>query len=80
MYIDISIKYFILIMLKHYKTQDNPVLYEPHAADDSYTRSMTPGSTAIIDLPYGSTVEDYRLVFTKQTSSLTSGNFSVKTK
>lgn len=57
---------------------DSPGMYEPISASYTYT-GVTTGSTIDMDLPEGSTLTNYRVVFTRTTSSTTSGEFSVKT-
>lgn len=59
--------------------EDGDGVYEAYDPNGGYTFSLKYGETLNFDLPYGPAIMDYRVVFTNRTSSVISGNFSIKT-
>lgn len=62
-----------------YIDDDEDGTYEMYDPDGGYTYQLEVGDYIKIKLPHENTVKKYRLLFVNQTSSVTSGTFTVTT-
>ena len=62
-----------------YIDEDKDGNYEIYDPDGGYTYQLTVGEYIKIELPLGNTVANYRLRFVNQTSTVTSGSFTITT-
>ena len=67
------------VKIELYIDEDKDGNYEIYDPDGGYTYQLTVGEYIKIELPLGNTVANYRLRFVNQTSTVTSGAFTITT-
>lgn len=67
------------VKVELYIDDDEDGTYEIYDPNGGYTYQLEVGDYIKIELPHVNTVMNYRLLFVNQTSSVTSGNFTVTT-
>lgn len=67
------------VKIELYIDDDKDGTYELYDPKGGYTYQLKVGDYIKIELPHGNTVKNYRLQFTNQLSSTTSGDFTVTT-
>lgn len=68
------------VSIELYIDSDKDGVYERCDPNGGYLYTLSAGEKYSFLLPYGNTVKNYRIVFGNQTSSVTSGTFSVYTE
>ena len=67
------------VKIELYIDDDKDGTYEIYDPNGGYTYQLVVGEYIKIELPLGNTVANYRLRFVNQTTSITSGDFTVTT-